>query len=68
MTTEQILHAIGTSAGMSIIYAIKCSSAARKKRREAPGYDQAAETRNSLPYRLGKLWARCHKRSNSTLS
>lgn len=62
MTTEQILHAIGTSAGLSIVYALKCSAAARKERRQAAGYDKAAETRNSIPYRLGKLWARCQKR------
>jgi hypothetical protein len=68
MNLEQVLHAIGTSAGVSIVYAIKCSSAARKKRREAPGYDQAAETRNGIPYRLGKLWARCQKRCRRALA
>ena len=68
MTTEQILHAIGAGVGPAIYAGFRSAAAARKKRREAPGYDKAAEIRNSVSYRLGKLWARCQKRCRGTLA
>lgn len=68
MKTEQLIHTIGTSVGMAVIYELRCLSAARKERRKAPGYDHRTEFGYRFAYRLGKLWARRKKRSRGTLA
>ena len=68
MKTEQLIHTIGTSVGMAVIYELKCLSAARKERRKAPGYDYRTEFGYRFAYRLGKLWARRKKSRSRTLS
>jgi hypothetical protein len=68
MTTYQILHALGVSAGVSIVYGFKCSSAARKERRQAPGYAPRSELHYRVAHRLGQLWARRQKRGHRALS
>lgn len=68
MKTEQLIHVIGTSVGTAIIYELRCLSAARKKRRETPGYDYRTEFGYRIAYRLGKLWARSKKLRSRTLA
>jgi hypothetical protein len=68
MKTEQLIHAIGTAVGTSVVYEIRCLLAARKERRQRAGNPDSSYLRYRLAYRLGKLWARCKKLRGRTLA
>lgn len=49
MDTYHLTKAIGSGLVISVMYSIKCSLAARKKRGDASGDSQPAKAGNSAP-------------------